>query len=46
MLVTNGKMEKGDFFICGNTYGKIRAMIDHNGKIIDQATIHHHQLKF
>ena len=37
VLVTNGKMEKGDFFICGNTYGKIRAMIDHNGKIIDQA---------
>tara|TARA_Y100000590_G_scaffold197461_1_gene224250 strand:+ start:7713 stop:9911 length:2199 start_codon:yes stop_codon:yes gene_type:complete len=37
VLVTNGDLKKGDYFICGNTYGKIRAMIDHNGKTIDNA---------
>ena len=25
-----------DYFICGNTYGKVRAMIDHNGKLIEK----------
>ena len=29
ILVTNGELKKGDYFICGNTYGKIRAMIDY-----------------
>ncbi len=37
ILVTSGELKKGDFFICGNTYGKIRAMIDHSGKIIESA---------
>ena len=37
ILVTNGELKKGDHFICGNTYGKIRAMIDHNAKNIDTA---------
>tara|TARA_Y100001970_G_scaffold271467_1_gene366791 strand:+ start:13376 stop:15574 length:2199 start_codon:yes stop_codon:yes gene_type:complete len=37
VLVTNGELKKGDYFICGNTYGKIRAMISHNGKIIENA---------
>ena len=35
ILVTNGELKKGDYFVCGNTYGKIRAMIDFNGKLID-----------
>ena len=26
VLVTNGKLKKGDFFVSGNTWGKIRAM--------------------
>ncbi len=34
ILVTNGELKRGDYFICGKTYGKIRAMIDYNGKII------------
>ena len=37
ILVTNGELKKGDHFICGNTYGKIRAMIDHTAKNIDTA---------
>ena len=32
ILVSNGKLNKGDFFICGKTWGKIRAMIDHEGQ--------------
>ncbi len=37
ILVTNGELKKGDYFVCGNTFGKIRAMIDFNGKNIDVA---------
>jgi translation initiation factor IF-2 len=37
ILVSNGKLKRGDYFICGNTWGKVRAMIDYDGKIIDEA---------
>ena len=37
ILVTNGKLKKGDYFVCGKTWGKIRAMIDYDGKQIDEA---------
>ncbi len=37
VLITAGKLEKGNYFVCGNTWGKIRAMIDFNGKAIDEA---------
>jgi len=37
VLITNGKLKKGDFFVSGNTWGKIRAMINDNGKNVDQA---------
>jgi translation initiation factor IF-2 len=37
ILVSNGKLNKGDFFICGKTWGKIRAMIDHEGRVIEKA---------
>ena len=37
ILVSNGKLKKGDHFICGDTLGKIRAMINHEGKNIDEA---------
>jgi len=37
VLVTNGKLEKGDFFVSGNTWGKIRAMINDGGKNVDFA---------
>ena len=30
-------LKKGDFFICGDTWGKVRAMIDYEGKNIDCA---------
>jgi len=37
VLVTNGKLKKGDFFVSGNTWGKIRAMINDEGKNVDLA---------
>jgi len=38
VLVTNGNLKKGDFFVSGNTWGKIRAMIDDKGQNVDFAT--------
>ena len=37
VLVTNGSLKKGDFFVSGNTWGKIRAMISDEGQTIDLA---------
>jgi translation initiation factor IF-2 len=37
ILISNGKLKRGDFFVCGNTWGKIRAMINYEGKIVDEA---------
>ncbi len=37
ILVSNGTLKKGDYFACGKTWGKIRAMINHDGKSVDEA---------
>ena len=37
ILISNGKLKKGDFFICGDTWGKIRAMINYEGKMLNEA---------
>ena len=37
ILISNGKLKKGDHFICGDTLGKVRAMINHEGKNIEEA---------
>ncbi len=37
ILISNGLLKKGDFFVCGNTWGKIRAMINYEGKNIEEA---------
>ena len=37
VLITNGLLKKADYFVCGNTYGKVRAMINHEGKIVNEA---------
>ncbi len=38
VLVTNGSLKKGNFFVSGNTWGKIRAMINDEGQNVDIAT--------
>jgi len=35
ILVTSGNLKKEDFFVSGNTWGKIRAMINDQGQNID-----------
>ena len=37
ILISNGILKKGDYFVCGKTWGKVRAMINHEGKLIDIA---------
>ena len=37
ILISNGKLKRGDFFICGDTWGKVRAMINYEGKIVNEA---------
>ena len=37
VLVTNGSLKKGDFFVSGNTWGKIRAMINDENQTVDVA---------
>ncbi len=37
ILISNGKLIRGDYFVCGDTWGKIRAMINHEGKMVTEA---------
>jgi len=37
ILVQNGTLKKGDIVLCGSVYGRVRAMIDENGKVIESA---------
>ena len=37
ILISNGKLNRGNYFICGDTWGKIRAMINHEGKMVAEA---------
>tara|TARA_Y100000590_G_scaffold197796_1_gene224659 strand:+ start:2396 stop:4651 length:2256 start_codon:yes stop_codon:yes gene_type:complete len=38
VLITNGSLKKSDFFISGNTWGKVRAMINDKDQNVDIAT--------
>ena len=37
IIVTTGKLKKGDFFVSGLKWGKVRAIIDDKGQNIDEA---------
>lgn len=37
VLVQNGTLNAGDFFVVGNTHGKVRTMIDEKGKNVKKA---------
>ncbi|HCS26132.1 MAG TPA: hypothetical protein DIW43_01680, partial [Spongiibacteraceae bacterium] len=37
VLVQSGTLRKGDIVLAGQYYGRVRAMIDENGKQIDSA---------
>ena len=38
VLITNGTLKNGNFFVSGNTRGKIRAMINDKGEKVDSAS--------
>ena len=38
IIVTSGRLKKGDYFVCGTKWGKVRAIIDDTGKPINEAT--------
>lgn len=38
LLVQNGTLHQGDTIVVGNTWGRIKAMFTHDGKIIKEAT--------
>ena len=37
VLISNGKLKRGDYFICGDTWGKVRAMINYEGIMVNEA---------
>lgn len=37
LLVRKGTLRVGDIMVCGNFFGKVRALVDHEGKRIKQA---------
>jgi translation initiation factor IF-2 len=37
VIVQNGTLRVGDFFICGQVFGKVRAMYDHSGQQVREA---------
>lgn len=37
LLVQNGTLKKGDVVLCGEAYGKIRALLDHTGARVEKA---------
>ena len=37
IIITQGELKRSDHFVCGKTLGKIRAMLDFDGKNIDKA---------
>jgi translation initiation factor IF-2 len=37
VLIKDGSLRQGDYFICGENYGRVRAMLNNRGKKIDVA---------
>ncbi|MCP1661129.1 translation initiation factor IF-2 [Neisseria perflava] len=37
LLVQSGTLRKGDMLLAGTAFGKVRAMVDENGKAVDEA---------
>ena len=37
VLIKTGTLKKGDHFVCGEHYGRVRAMVDHQGRRINSA---------
>ena len=38
LIITSGSLNKGDYFVCGHKWGKVRAIVNDQGVNIDMAT--------
>jgi len=38
VLIKSGTLRQGDYFVCGENYGRVRAMLNNRGKRINSAT--------
>ncbi len=39
VLIQHGRLKKGDYFICGNSLGKIKSIFDDSGSMLDSAQV-------
>ena len=39
VLIQHGRLKKGDYFICGNSLGKIKSIFDDSGQMINEARV-------
>jgi len=39
VLIRNGSLKKGDYFVCGTEYGKVRAMFNYKGMSVKEAGV-------
>jgi translation initiation factor IF-2 len=39
VLIQHGQLERGDFFICGNSVGKVKSIFDDKGKVLQKAEV-------
>jgi len=39
VLIQNGKLKRGDYFICGNAVGKVKSIFDDQGKAVSNASV-------
>ncbi len=38
VILQEGILKKGDYFLCGSTYGKVKSMVDDRGRILSNAS--------
>jgi translation initiation factor IF-2 len=39
VLIQHGRLKRGDYFICGNSLGKIKSIFDDNGRMVNEAQV-------
>jgi translation initiation factor IF-2 len=38
VILQEGVLKKGDYFLCGNTYGKVKSIVDDRGRILNSVS--------
>jgi translation initiation factor IF-2 len=39
VLIQHGRLQRGDYFICGNSLGKIKSIFDDSGRMVNEAMV-------